>query len=1098
MKKLLLLGALALAGMTSKAETALVDGYVDRSDWTITACSWISEGGKSGPVTAIYDDDLSTYYHQNWSSDTGRGTHWLVIDLGKEQPISGVDIWGRQNHENGHILAGKVYVSTTPFEAFTADADAATHDVAKAYYDNAENVAAGTISYELNNATRNDVQSVRFDETVARYVLILTDQTSNNHLCVSEIQVQGKVLPRVDLDRTGWTATACSEATDLEGAAGGYIANIFDDNLSTYYHQNWSSDKPADAYHWFVIDMGSSKKVDGFKYWRRQGNSNGQIYAGKVYVSDTAFSAFESHSGDTNDAKTYYEDAANVAAGEFAFTYDKNADLVRICDFEQSATGRYVLVIVSDAGMSNGGRHLCCAEFKLFQYTALAPVWEAALDATLITRARNLEALGGFIGKGTMPSTAMPDDLTEENLQEKAEAANASLQAYINSFENQLIYIRHASRRSNAYLTAVARGNRVGLNTTTEPTADAVWQIRFLNNDEGFYLYSRTANMWITTAGGSPAMLTESAVGLTSSLNTAGNLLFVQAGGSNGFNIDTAANDLVWYGTNDDGSQWTAEATTVDNQIFAEPEVSTADAPKYYRIVNARWMDKHASSNMAVNGENQDGNGNGETNSRANAVIPGIYWRLEAAGDGVKLVNLTGYELTYSGTSATTMTDNGATVYLIKQTDELFHGVNAYAISNTAEQGGSSCLDASEGNGETKFCWSPTAEGRGNGNNGSAWYFLLASDTEVANATATYVAAVKNRLLPANASLADLFGQELYDATLAHSYAGEETVAAVNAAKASGNYAKTDENVTAVNEIVNAKVAELAGRHFLIRNCNTNYSNCYMTVADGATAPTADASDVNAVWSFVANGEGYLLTSAATGHSLSQTDGMSTAIPVVEEGLPYSISYNANIPGFNFTLVPTADITDVSYYAIHQGTNSLVCKWTAQNIAGSHWTLECLDEAPVEVNKILDIHATGLEIVLPEGVAVNTHESAADMVITITRHAAEPQAVRHSVAPDDGVHTIAASDFVDGRVELSGLEKGKYTLSAPAGMFLIDGKPSAALTHVFTVNADGSTTGVEEITAESAVKVIYDLQGRRLSAPVKGVNIINGKKVFVK
>ncbi len=42
-------------------------------------------------------------------------------------------------------------------------------------------------------------------------------------------------------------------------------------------------------------------------------------------------------------------------------------------------------------------------------------------------------------------------------------------------------------------------------------------------------------------------------------------------------------------------------------------------------------------------------------------------------------------------------------------------------------------------------------------------------------------------------------------------------------------------------------------------------------------------------------------------------------------------------------------------------------------------------------------------------------------------------------------------------------------------------------------------TSIEEIeVANPAVQGIYDLQGRKLSAPVKGINIINGKKVLVK
>lgn len=47
-------------------------------------------------------------------------------------------------------------------------------------------------------------------------------------------------------------------------------------------------------------------------------------------------------------------------------------------------------------------------------------------------------------------------------------------------------------------------------------------------------------------------------------------------------------------------------------------------------------------------------------------------------------------------------------------------------------------------------------------------------------------------------------------------------------------------------------------------------------------------------------------------------------------------------------------------------------------------------------------------------------------------------------------------------------------------------------------SATVDTTGISEITsADSAVKV-YDVQGRKLAAPVKGINIVNGQKVLVK
>ena len=43
-----------------------------------------------------------------------------------------------------------------------------------------------------------------------------------------------------------------------------------------------------------------------------------------------------------------------------------------------------------------------------------------------------------------------------------------------------------------------------------------------------------------------------------------------------------------------------------------------------------------------------------------------------------------------------------------------------------------------------------------------------------------------------------------------------------------------------------------------------------------------------------------------------------------------------------------------------------------------------------------------------------------------------------------------------------------------------------------------ATTCIAEITSTSNVKNVYDLQGRKLAAPAKGINIVNGKKILVK
>ena len=52
-----------------------------------------------------------------------------------------------------------------------------------------------------------------------------------------------------------------------------------------------------------------------------------------------------------------------------------------------------------------------------------------------------------------------------------------------------------------------------------------------------------------------------------------------------------------------------------------------------------------------------------------------------------------------------------------------------------------------------------------------------------------------------------------------------------------------------------------------------------------------------------------------------------------------------------------------------------------------------------------------------------------------------------------------------------------------------------------TLNLDGTETAIECIDNVQTTKgndVIYNLAGQRLSKMQKGVNIVNGKKIFVK
>ena len=72
-----------------------------------------------------------------------------------------------------------------------------------------------------------------------------------------------------------------------------------------------------------------------------------------------------------------------------------------------------------------------------------------------------------------------------------------------------------------------------------------------------------------------------------------------------------------------------------------------------------------------------------------------------------------------------------------------------------------------------------------------------------------------------------------------------------------------------------------------------------------------------------------------------------------------------------------------------------------------------------------------------------------------------------------------------------------YTLKESDAVYeeLAHVSKNTEITYIYT---DG-TTGVEEVKAESGkVKGVYDLQGRKVENPSKGIYIIDGKKIFIK
>ena len=84
--------------------------------------------------------------------------------------------------------------------------------------------------------------------------------------------------------------------------------------------------------------------------------------------------------------------------------------------------------------------------------------------------------------------------------------------------------------------------------------------------------------------------------------------------------------------------------------------------------------------------------------------------------------------------------------------------------------------------------------------------------------------------------------------------------------------------------------------------------------------------------------------------------------------------------------------------------------------------------------------------------------------------------------------TINAGNIVGLNIDISSYAKGCYSVTFENSQ------------EIFTGVFEAQTTGIEEVKSkkEDVRKIIYNLHGQRLSTLQKGVNIVNGRKVYVK
>lgn len=152
--------------------------------------------------------------------------------------------------------------------------------------------------------------------------------------------------PETAIDRTGMTATACSQYSDkigvgIDGAAG----SVLDGNNNTYWHTNWSSDTTCteENPHWIEIDLNGEKEIGKITYLPRQDSPNGRILKFDIVITKADGSTETIVEGHT------WADSAELKSVEF--------DAVKATK---------VKIVITSAKGDNNGTHATAAEINFY------------------------------------------------------------------------------------------------------------------------------------------------------------------------------------------------------------------------------------------------------------------------------------------------------------------------------------------------------------------------------------------------------------------------------------------------------------------------------------------------------------------------------------------------------------------------------------------------------------------------------------------------------------------------------------------------------------------------------------------------------------
>ena len=982
--------------------------------------------------------------------------------------------------------------------------------------------ASGPFSGVALNATNyGSFTATVADETVQSYTL--TNSASNG--CVvtqsgSILQVATSIPANFQfrtfegltnfesLSRSDWSVSACTQCTGATAGADGTAAMIIDDNLSTFWHNNWDSCPSSDHYNWFLIDCGEEVEFDVFSYTSRPSSTNGVYGSYAMYVSSDPITA-------TNDGVTaYMADNAATSTG----TLPRTASTTTCVKLGDTVTGRYILMVKTGSDDKWG----TCADFQVYisQRTLLDAYKQDYIDIFNSFNAAMLPTAVQSVSDVTYDAAL--------TLAENKTAVDNATAACWNQLANQTLYIKNVSRENAPYLTAHVNDTET-TNSLAYPSWRAKWQLKQTAVGSQYYrLYNLATQSYFCSSDKSTVTTdADDAVQITFAKTANGVAMrFTQS--TLGISMDNAGSAPSESDCGSEGASWAFE-------VVAVPAPELADG-KYYRIrSNRAYFNQSAGSIMKVAGVQATSIDNDLASMTLDESDAGSVWSLETvdANGGFHINSLIAdydpeghYGLNSPSRAQISTNATPATYYLLPMSVYSLSFTETYpngiALSSTSDgSGNQSCVDVS-GSGIPKGLeWKPGRDGTAS-NSGTIFYFEEVCEDELNEITAKYLATLSSlSILSATDNTALTTMNTLHNNVPvlfpeAIDYTAETADCSQCASVADGValYRTAQPDQEHFRSQRDAFYAQAANKE--IRLYCADQSR-YLAVSDGAINVASEQSDMSNIWTLQLAeiedpfssqrsdvGLYYYLKSKSSGLYLGYSTFVNGQKPPMVDNASSAHAVGLMTTGENQFRITygTRDTYDgtANKDCICIENNSQVKVW-GDGVARTILTASSVDYTTVEYPEELET-----SLAFPN-VAVNNYRSS-DLHITLTPAATanSVSAMRRIEAQSDGSYIL--DDYVttedDGTLVVSiptdnSITSGNYILTVPAGYFVdADNNLSAEFSAPFIIGESGALTSIEEIGAETvdAAFCCYDMTGRRIASPVKGgIYIVNGKKV---